>query len=284
MKGSAPDSGQSPWSSPWIAELRRQLEETGVWPAAADRLLIEVIPALPPKPDVEPALAQALAEIASMEENVMLSVVVNDALAGVDVATRYPTLYHALLVDKELHEAFLEVVALLSTEQKAAPRAAAPSPATTPLPFLSSPPAPAIKFLDPKRWHAAWQLLRGYLEPRLSAPTLAPGYRRTSNLLEDDVVNLLRSTFVVGEIQLQLTLNAIRPATEPDVVHLQGTLAAATDPLPDMQVTIEWGNYRQTAIPDRYGRFIFPSLSLDQIQDEAGRLTAGELQLRLEPR
>ena len=47
----------------------------------------------------------------------MLSLVVHDALEGVDISTHYPAFYQRMLADNELREAFLDTLDLLRREQ-----------------------------------------------------------------------------------------------------------------------------------------------------------------------
>lgn len=47
----------------------------------------------------------------------MLSLVVNDALEGVDIARRYPTFYRRLLADPQLRRAFLEALEILEKDK-----------------------------------------------------------------------------------------------------------------------------------------------------------------------
>lgn len=43
----------------------------------------------------------------------MLSIMVNDALVGIDVMKKYPAFYSRMLVDGELRAAFLDILDLL---------------------------------------------------------------------------------------------------------------------------------------------------------------------------
>jgi hypothetical protein len=47
----------------------------------------------------------------------MLSIMVNDALIGIDVMKKYPAFYSRMLVDAELRTAFLDTLELLELSQ-----------------------------------------------------------------------------------------------------------------------------------------------------------------------
>jgi hypothetical protein len=79
-----------------IAHPRAHLETEGAWPEKADELLRQLVDQAPPQ------------ELTEMDLE-MLSLVVNDALHGVDIQKRYPAFYQRLTEEPGLRDAFLEI-------------------------------------------------------------------------------------------------------------------------------------------------------------------------------
>lgn len=87
------------WAVGKLDEIRRQLAE-GNWPAGGDELLADLLR------QGDPRAADELSE--------MLSVVVDDALQGIDVSQRYREFYGLLTRHEALHRAFIESLEILS--------------------------------------------------------------------------------------------------------------------------------------------------------------------------
>lgn len=211
----------------------------------------------------------------------MLSLILSDALQGVDVATRYPTLYRQLLTDPELRQAFLDSLALLeaSRSQNLAPLPAAPTPD---LGFLQTVKA---------RLHLVWQVSKEELQNLLfpSGWRMAAGYRSGYGWLDDSYVTLLRSQVMVEQESLDILLEAALVSEASEVVNLALTVARQTQseivhPRPSWYATIEWGDYLATAPVNEQGQATFPAVPLSFILQQPSHTVAADLHLRLEPK
>jgi hypothetical protein len=80
-----------------LAALRRQLQEPGGWPATANQILSRLAGASNPR----------MAD----EDRHIITVVAREALKGVDISRRYPGFFRRMRQERELREAFLNMLA-----------------------------------------------------------------------------------------------------------------------------------------------------------------------------
>ncbi len=102
------EDSSGPSGSDWVREklaaLRRALKTAqDSWPTSADRL--------------QDDLAQFSEADITAEDNAMLSLVVDEALQGVDIVKTYPDFYQQLLANAELRQAFLNALEMLEGDQ-----------------------------------------------------------------------------------------------------------------------------------------------------------------------
>src|SRR5688500_1184411 len=102
-------SESADWVREKLAALRANLEKGEGWPASADRLLDDLRAA-----GQEP-------EPLTDEDMALVSLVLGDALLGVDVAARYPRFFEKLLANEGLRDAFLDGLILLEETETLAP-------------------------------------------------------------------------------------------------------------------------------------------------------------------
>ncbi len=212
----------------------------------------------------------------------MLSLVVNDALEGVDIAVRYPSFYRKMLANAELRHAFLDALAILAGDEVEESEPLSQE-ISRDLSFLrtsvSSPPIIQQLLLD--KWRVAWHLLAEQLNQKFFQ-SLQPVYR-SSALLEDTSLVLLRDDFTADDRQYDLILEAVSPLDVPEQLQLNLLVTPLTDaPLPAMNARLQWGEYELSAVPDSYGRAQFPLLPLNTILDETGQTILSDLHLNLE--
>lgn len=261
------EEAASGWIRQKLATLRSQAMAPGQWPALADQLLTLVAGQMP-SPETDES---------DME---MFSLVLHDALMGVDISERYPTFWGRMMAAPALYQAFIEALSLLETDG----RAPLPFPPTTinELAFLQKTPAPEPEIAQSATgsWRVTWQVLFDQLQ-QLLFPTPDLVYRRAAPLLEDESIILLHDEVTIADQPVEALLEAVRPVEQPELLRLQ-LLAAAETPLPPLQASLHWGVYAHTAVLDAYGRAHFPPLRLDDILDEAGQLRAADLRLVLE--
>lgn len=111
-------------------------------------------------------------------------------------------------------------------------------------------------------------------------PASELAYRRAAPLLEDESIILLHEETTIEQQPVEVVLEAVWPVGQPEILRLY-LLAAGETSLPALQASLQWGDYRHTAVLDDYGRAPFPPLSLDDILDEGGQLRPTDLQLIL---
>lgn len=247
-----------------IAALRQRLAiDTAAWPASADALFTDLLPSAD-----------------DTEDDVMLVMLVQDALRGEDVPRKYPTAYRRLLANGRLRQTFLDLLTALDPNE---PSTMPPLPKPD-LSFLQTAvsPQPTIRH-TPSGWQAAWHLLSDYLTGRLPAP-MSPAYRSSYDaLLDEQSIILLEGEFTVAEMQLNILLEANLSAENPDAPTLLLLVAADNDAeaLP-LQAAITWGSYKATAVLDAYGQASFPPIPLDMVLTESGQSFTADLRLLLE--
>jgi len=248
-----------------IAALRQRLStDAAAWPSSANALL----------PDLRASADET-------EDDVMLVLLVQDALRGEDVPRKYPEAYRRLLANGRLRQTFLDLLTALDPNE---PSVMPPLPKPD-LSFLHTAvtPQPTIRH-TPSGWQATWQLISDYLTRCLSTP-MSPVYRSSyDGLLDEQSVILLEGEFIVAEMQLNVLLEANLSAENPGAPTLLLLVAADSEleALP-LQAAITWGSYQATAVLDAYGQASFPPLTLDMVLDESGQSFSADLHLVLEP-
>ena len=218
------------------------------------------------------------------EDEEMLSLVLSDALQGVDIISQYPDFYRELLADAELRQTFLDALELLEKE-KAGQLFPLPEETIPDLGFLKTAvasPRPAIENPVPGQWRVTWRLLQAQLTRIFQPPALA--YRPGSFSLEDKSDILLRSQFKINGQSYDIFLEAVCPVNEPDNLRLYLAAAPLTDtPLPAMSAHLQWGDIHRTAVTDSYGYVRFQPIPLTAVLDKTGQNIRADLQLTLEP-
>lgn len=225
------------------------------------------------------------------EDLTMLTLVVNDALEGVDITRRYPTFYRRLLAKPHLRQIFLDAMDLLA-KSEAGELEPLPEEVDVDLSFLAAEetqdeaqddeagheegnPSPAA------RWRVVVARTRRQLRALFAPPPAAAPVRSALAGMEDDYVTLIRDDVATEQGDFELILEGRRPAAANDL-HLllmlvprgEGEVEAG------LEATLRWGTYEETEPVDARGRATFPPLSLDAVLDEGGDVRAG-LELRL---
>ncbi|MBK8904557.1 MAG: hypothetical protein IPM53_25485 [Anaerolineaceae bacterium] len=257
------------WIQKQLAEYRQRATEFEQWPQTADSLMTLLTqPAQPPGSDER--------------DDHMLSLVVNDALTGIDIAQRYPTFYQKMMVTPWLFQAFLDALDILEADD-ADELTSLPKAASRDLSFLKETPSeqPKVDQSPKGNWQVTWQLLVDELRRLLfSSPGLA--YRGVVAPLEDESFLVLHDEVEVSGQLLEVLLEAVHPVARPETWRLQVFVASqAKQPAATIQASISWGLYVETAVLDKYGRAHFPPLHLESFLDESGQVQVGDLQLVL---
>jgi len=207
----------------------------------------------------------------------MLSLAVDAALRGESIETTYPKLHQQLSQNKVLANIFADMMA-----------------ATRDLSPLSSHSSANLSFLEraiskppeiitsvSKRWEAVWQLISEQLDQIFMPSALV--YRSTQPLLDVDSTILIYNEFEAGDQTWQATLEALTHPDTPEQVELFLSIATELEPFPLFQATVQWGNYRQTAVLDNFGRVHFPPFAVERILNEEKTAVSANLHLRLHP-
>lgn len=220
-------------------------------------------------------------------DNEMLSLIVNDALEGIDITTRYPSFYRKMVSNPLLHEAFIDALDILEKDRAGALEPL-PESASHDLSFLKefAPSTPLIEQAAAGRWAVTWQRTKEQIQALFEnfEPARPLAYRSGNHLDNLEAITLLRGNVQVDGITVEMWLEASQPVDIPEMLHLFLTTAvphSPNTPQPALQATIQWGGYRETATIDQYGRALFPLLPLQTIVGESGQITSS-LQLKLE--
>jgi hypothetical protein len=216
-------------------------------------------------------------------DNDMLSLVISEALNGVDISIRYPDMYRKMLNNSDLRQAFIDALGSVEEEQSESVTISLPvKPALT---FLSrQDQLPTIIKIGADKWRSVWRQSVEQLQALFSPPELA--YRSDPSLYEDPWITLLR-----GEAEIEGSVYTIllecSPAEKSDdalavafnlAVTLEANIALQQVPL---EATLQWGLYNQRITIAEEGRTKFPDIPLAAILDEQLQNVKAELSLTL---
>jgi hypothetical protein len=217
------------------------------------------------------------------EEYDMLSIVVNDALIGINIMEKYPAFYARMLVDEELRTAFLDTLEMLeSGDEESLPDF--PEVTLVNLDFIRRVMSrPVILSMTPNRLELIWKRTAKQLHTLFYINSL----KSREVLRSDDYLpgggqlNILESQVQVGEDELEMRLEAEHALENPGHLNLTIAINIADDFSPRLEATIVWGGYSETAVVSQFGIANFPPLNTDEIIARNGALRHG-LELRLE--
>jgi hypothetical protein len=257
------------WSQRSFDNLRRALEE-GQTPAGLTQLLAML-------DNTEQS------ERNEAEDEVLLAQLMSAALHGVDIQRRFPRSFQRLVTDPALRDAFLEGLQALEEETPAT----LPFPANRDLSFLSSLRRKPVS--QPRdgsgawktRWSRSAEEIAGLFSFLSFRPS--PALREAAGFLEDETVTLLRGKLVSKGMELDVTLEATRPAAQPDELHLSlwvlasNEKAALRDDSYALSATVTWGSYEVAVKLTGDGHYELPSRAiagvLDDFEKSKGSLT-----------
>lgn len=259
------------WVQRKLMALRQQLEHGSAPPEAAAALALLKL--------VTSSQTEAPFTL-EKEDETMLSVILSDALEGVDIASRYPVFFTRLMTEPALSAVFLDALDMLELPLQEGDDLA---PVAVELSFLNETKAsPQLRHTGEGRRQVIWQLFHDRLSREFFSPPDLVYRSGGRSLLEDESFILIEDTIQLDQLTLNVMLEAIQPMTEPGWLRLQLNTAAQTHPLPPLEATIKWGDFSATATPDQFGFAAFPMLALETIGDPAEMLVFSDLQLVLE--
>ncbi len=259
-----------------IEIIKKELESSGNWPEKADELWLH--------------LDQNDLDDPKQGDEIMFSIVINDAMDGVDISERYPEFYRRMLQNPTLFQAFLEAIEVLEAnyagELESVPAFEVTIPKKRPKDA-----GPIVESLGSGAWVARWwqgidQLISIF---RNFSSMPQPGFRSGWGMLEESATSLIRSEVTVENTNLGVQLTAAW-TDDPDSMHLQLMVAlldededSAAFRVSSLMAGIHWGKYHQRSAVNEYGKAVFPPLPLATITDDTGQEIIEDLQLMLHP-
>lgn len=225
------------------------------------------------------------------EQDVMLAHLISAALDGVDIPRRYPQAFRRLVADPDLRAAFLEAIEIMEM----GPSLDLPLPASRDLSFLQSvernpPPGGAdAPSAWPVRWRRSAEEIAGLFSFLSQSP--APALREAAGFLEDETVTLLRGKVSAVGLELDVTVEATRPAEQPDELRLSLWVLSAGEPTTSqparhgkdaaLVATVTWGAYETEVTITGDGHYALPSRALSSVLDDADS-SAGDLSVTIQ--
>ena len=219
----------------------------------------------------------------------MLSIVLSNALNGVDITTRYPAIFQKLLANDDMRKAFLEDLDMLEKSQTGGLELLPEKPNRN-LHFLHTvPPTQTVERLVTGEWRITWvqvteQLQHIFLSPTLSSEAI---YRDDANHLEETPFKLFHSNVDLNGESVTALLEALQPIANPDVLQLSLTVALRGDQdeenfLQTLVAQLQWGAYDEYTRVSQKGKSIFPDLPLSVILNQGKAEIGSNLRLTLE--
>jgi hypothetical protein len=236
-------------------------------------------------------LLREMQEGASVDKEAeeMLSLIIDDALAGTDIASRYPIFFKKLLANDGLREAFLDSLDLLE-QSRAGALEPLPAPPSQNLDFLyQNEPEVNVESQGAGRWHVSWQQTAAQLQRIFSLSDLVVDtpYNLASTFAAEDWFTLFHSPAVVESRWLEVALEGLLSRTEP-ALRVMATIAlapgedGASGPPTLTRATLQWGQFEQTPAVGSTNQVVFSAVPLATIMDAAGKKVASPLLLTLE--
>lgn len=211
------------------------------------------------------------------EDFEFLSLFIEEAMNGVDVAKRYSKYYHKLITNPRLRQAFLDVIQLLEADQANALETL-PEPARGDLLFL----------MDGKQkktdWKFEWKRSIEQLQEIFSPPQLA--YRSASTLGGEEEICLLQEEYFANEFRYSVTVDCVlSEAPEAGLLlwisintYLNNTVV---DSRPAIQATLRWGDYEETIRIATDGRLPLPPVPIHAAFDRSLEQIKSALELTI---
>jgi len=221
----------------------------------------------------------------SVADNEMLSLIVDEAIKGINIAQRYPDFYKKLLDNAILRETFLEV--LESMEPVENDEMITFSDFLENQEILSDLSSQPTVERDDENWHISWLRTIDQLRTIFSPSRLA--YRSDPNLYEDPWFMLLRSDVEVEGVSYSVLLECTfseedKEALTPFLnvaVTVERTSVQARFPI---RSSLQWGIYKESIQITEEGRVRFPDIPLPAIFDKENKNVSAELDLIIETR
>ena len=221
------------------------------------------------------------------EDSIMLSIVVGDALKGVNIAEKYPAFFLRLLENKALLDDFLDTLNLLKqTQTNRLPPL--PAPPSRDLSFLRKHPQPKVKEMITLTTGWRVTLQQTIRELQLLFFPLPPQFdtreRRGDSLEEDEWFPVFRKDVYMADTQWTLSLGGrmIDDIESSLSLDISVTPEEGVDEIPHLTATVQWGTYNDSITIGPRGRATFPPSPFDAILDENTNTIRADLQVTIE--
>ncbi len=221
----------------------------------------------------------------SEADNDMLSIIVDEAIKGVEISKRYPDFYKKLLGNHELRKAFLDTMESIELEE-INELVVMPGPSSPNLGFLTNKPAqPTLSKLDDK-WQISWLRTIDQLRSIFSPVKLA--YRSDPAMFEDPWFTLLRDEIEVNGIMYSVVLECTFSEDEETALspflNIAVTVGATKGrPHFPVQTSLQWGAYDESLQIHKEGRAKFPDIPFKAVFDKEKENIKAELNLTIRP-
>lgn len=222
------------------------------------------------------------------EDSIMLSLVISDALNGVNIAEKYPTFFLRMLENKALLVDFLDTLNLLrQTRSESLP--VLPAEPSRDLSFLRRRPQPEIKerHTSKEGWRVVLQQAIQQLENIFfTPPSLQPATRKgiALPLDEEQWFTLFRQEVSIDHEQWTVLLEG-KAADDLEVsLNLDISVLPMADDatIPSLIATIQWGEYQDRTMIGPRGRATFSPVPLEVVLDESSDSIKAPLQVTVE--
>lgn len=187
-----------------------------------------------------------------------------------------------LLADPQLRAAFLDGLQIREQE----PSAALPGPASGDVSFLASVQRKPSREVaaDSGAWKMQWRRPAEEIAGLFSflAFSPIPTLREAAGFLEDETVTLLRGKVSSRGMELDVTLEATRPAAQPDELQLSLWVLASNQSAArrgedyTLLATVTWGSYEAQVTITNDGHYPLPPRAIASVVDDSGQ-SAGDL-------
>lgn len=200
------------------------------------------------------------------EDFEFLSLFIEEAMNGVDVARRYSDYYQKLLTNRDLRRSFLDIIQLMEDDLLHALETL-PEPVRGNLQFLLE------ENQAGRSWQFNWRRSMEQLQEIFAPPQLA--YRAAPELGSGEEIRVLQDAFTIDDklkysITISCTLSEIIEngldifinvgiSSKNEIIH-------SSRPI---EITLSWGNYKETAIITKDGRHPLPTIPLNFIFDNS---------------
>lgn len=213
------------------------------------------------------------------EDFEFLSLFIEEALNGVDVARRYSNYYQKLLTNRDLRRSFLDIIQLMEDDLLHT------------LETLSEPVRGNLQFLLEEKqietsWQFKWQRSLEQLQEIFSPPQLA--YRAASDLGSGEEIRVFQDEFIIDD-NLRYSINISCVLSELienglDIflnigISTKNKIVHSSRPI---EITLNWGNYKETALITKDGRHPLPTIPLNFIFDNSIEHVTSALELTID--